>query len=131
MGIPTMSMFADRLACLEARDQYWQKENVGLREERDALSAQNERMREALEDMLAQASGTKKHCGHDFECVCPGDKTRAALSLPARDCLKERDARKAAEVLREAAERWNKEADRFSTAYGFLNTLAAAKERGE
>lgn len=34
----------------------------------------------ALSDMLAEASGNPKSCGHDFSCVCVGDKARAALA---------------------------------------------------
>jgi hypothetical protein len=38
---------------------------------------------EALEDMLNQGCGNyeKKSCKHDFYCVCPEDKARAAIAL--------------------------------------------------
>jgi hypothetical protein len=34
---------------------------------------------EALEDMLAQASGTPKRCEHEYDCICPNDNARAAI----------------------------------------------------
>jgi hypothetical protein len=33
----------------------------------------------ALKDMVAQASGREKSCGHSFYCVCPFDKATAAI----------------------------------------------------
>lgn len=34
-------------------------------------------LREALNDLLASISGGDKSCGHEFTCVCAGDKARA------------------------------------------------------
>lgn len=34
----------------------------------------------ALEDLYAQGCGMPKTCGHEFVCVCPGDKARAAIA---------------------------------------------------
>lgn len=38
-------------------------------------------MLKALEDMLAQAYGLPKSCGHEFFCACPGNSARAAVAL--------------------------------------------------
>lgn len=35
---------------------------------------------EALKDLYAQACGMPKSCGHDFTCICPGDKAKAAIA---------------------------------------------------
>ena len=35
---------------------------------------------EALKGLMASISGGKKSCGHDFTCVCSGDKARKALA---------------------------------------------------
>jgi hypothetical protein len=35
---------------------------------------------EALEDLYAQACGMPKSCGHEFTCVCPDDKAKAAIT---------------------------------------------------
>lgn len=43
------------------------------------LQAENKRLREALEDVLAQASGQPKSCGHEFFCKCPFDNAKKAL----------------------------------------------------
>lgn len=46
------------------------------------LESQNADLLEALEDMLNQGCGEyqKKSCGHNFYCVCPGDKAVAAIA---------------------------------------------------
>lgn len=33
----------------------------------------------ALKGLMADLSGGKKHCGHDFTCICAGDAARAAI----------------------------------------------------
>lgn len=33
----------------------------------------------ALKDLLAEASGGKKSCGHEFECICPFNAAKEAL----------------------------------------------------
>ena len=38
-----------------------------------------ERLREALADVIAQASRQPKSCGHEFYCTCPFDKAEQVL----------------------------------------------------
>ena len=33
----------------------------------------------AVKDLLAEKSGQPKSCGHNFYCVCPGDKAQALV----------------------------------------------------
>lgn len=35
---------------------------------------------EALKGLMADISGGEKSCGHEFTCVCAGDKARAAIA---------------------------------------------------
>ncbi|MFT3866796.1 MAG: hypothetical protein QM729_21245 [Solirubrobacterales bacterium] len=42
-------------------------------------------LREAAANFFASVTGQKKACGHDFECVCPGDLLRAALAATPQD----------------------------------------------
>ena len=37
-------------------------------------------MLEALEDLMAEATGQSKSCGHEFYCVCAGDAAGAAIA---------------------------------------------------
>lgn len=43
------------------------------------LRDDNQRLRAALEDMLNEASGKPKSCGHDFYCCCPARNGYRAL----------------------------------------------------
>jgi len=45
----------------------------------DSLTAEVERLREALSEIMASIGGGKKKCGHDFTCVCAEDAARKAL----------------------------------------------------
>lgn len=59
-------------------DQY---EPARKQAEHDAhLIAAAPELYEALEDMLAESFGAEKSCGHDFTCICPEEKARAALA---------------------------------------------------
>lgn len=44
------------------------------------LAESNTELLEALKDLLASISGEKKSCGHEFTCICPEDKARAAIA---------------------------------------------------
>lgn len=35
---------------------------------------------EALQDLMANASGDAESCGHSFECICRFDKAKAAIA---------------------------------------------------
>ena len=37
-------------------------------------------LRDALKDHYAAACGMPKSCGHEYQCICTGDKARAALA---------------------------------------------------
>lgn len=40
----------------------------------------NTELLDALKGLMAERSGSKKQCGHDFDCVCASDKARAAIA---------------------------------------------------
>lgn len=65
-----------------------------LQEENAALLATVEALRDALQAVMESIGGGKKFCGHDFDCVCAGDKARAALAAKPQHHLRERDAEK-------------------------------------
>lgn len=60
-----------------------------LTAERDALAAQVEALRDALQAVMASIGGGKKFCGHEFDCICAGDKARAALAATPQQHLAE------------------------------------------
>ena len=41
---------------------------------------QTKRAQEALQELMNAIGGGQKSCGHQFECVCPFDQAKAALS---------------------------------------------------
>lgn len=51
-----------------------------LRDYAADVECQRDQLREALEHLMADISGGEKPCGHEFTCVCAGDKARAALN---------------------------------------------------
>lgn len=52
------------------------------------MKTRAELIEEALVDILNAASGNKKRCGHEFECVCPWDAAKAALAMPQEQHFK-------------------------------------------
>lgn len=70
-SIPDAELIADAkhiVHCVNFHDEW-----VGKIEAADDLLI-------ALEDMLAQGGGMPKSCGHEFYCVCPGEKAIAAIA---------------------------------------------------
>ncbi|HBN5384579.1 TPA: hypothetical protein MDG15_000070 [Citrobacter freundii] len=55
-------------------------ENKDIQKANAHLIAAAPELLEALQDFMAESSGNAKSCGHDFECICRFDKSRAAIA---------------------------------------------------
>lgn len=44
-----------------------------------------DKLAEALRELLASISGQPKSCGHQFYCICAGDKARIILATYERE----------------------------------------------
>lgn len=53
---------------------------------------QTKRVQEALQELMSAIGGGQKSCGHQFECVCPFDQAKAALSASEPVVLEGLDA---------------------------------------
>ncbi len=95
------SQFAGNVTIVKERFYPADKEMVEqLKAENDRLNAKVAELQEALQDLYSQGCGMPKSCDHDYHCVCPGEKAKAALSSTDTTWLD----RKVAEAKREALE---------------------------
>lgn len=78
----TIAKLEADLSASEAEREMW-KQSSGLKlEVIERLGAENARLRLALTDWWAEATGhfERKSCGHDFTCICISEKVKAALA---------------------------------------------------
>lgn len=47
---------------------------------KDCYTATEAKLLIALKDLMGQASGGAKSCGHDFICICPGANAKKIIS---------------------------------------------------
>jgi hypothetical protein len=68
-------------AAQEAVCDVYASADGGIRGNADAaLIAAAPDLLEALKGLLADIGGGTKTCGHDFACICAGDKARGAIN---------------------------------------------------